>query len=104
LSIQRGNVSISNNIIRYNASELVEQDDSPSVHSPIQLSAGFRIVNKAIWTNPGARDDISLIQLCNMQYDVMAGNKVPAASARLMTGEYIPSHYEATVLTSNDHA
>jgi hypothetical protein len=71
-------VSTSNNAIYCNATELVEQDDSPSVNSPIRLSGimNFRIVNNVTWTNPGARNDISLIQLCNMQNGTMVGKKV----------------------------
>jgi hypothetical protein len=85
------NVSISNNTIYYNATELVEQDDSPSVNSPIQLSGitGFRIVNNVIWTTPGARNDIPLIQLCNMQNGVMAGNKVLEAPFAPSKGGYL---------------
>jgi hypothetical protein len=85
------NVSIYNNTIYYNATELVEQDDSPSVNSPIQLSGitNFVIVNNVIWTTPGARDDISLIQLCNMQNGLMTGNKVLKAPFVRSKGGYL---------------
>jgi hypothetical protein len=92
------NVTISNNTIYYNATNIVTTDTWPHQNVPIILSGvtDFHIVKNVIWTNPGARNDISLMQLCNVQDGVISGNKILHAPFVSWKGGYLCTTNEAT--------
>jgi hypothetical protein len=88
-------VRILNNTIYYNATNLIGQDTD---NVPIVLAgvSTFDIANNVIWTNPGARNDIPLIQMCNMRDGVISGNKILESPFESGQGGYLCSKQSAS--------